>query len=103
MFGRIARPAPQGLTTMRTLFTRFLSLNKEGSNELLVLRSMPTPTRCAPLDSSHSIVMPLGAVVVETNLLRPLEKVIPIMRYHAILVGDADRQHSRKVSRVLVV
>ncbi len=59
--------------------------------------------RIAPLDSSHSIVMPLGSVVVETNLLRPLEKVIPIMRYHAILVGDAYRKHWRKVSRVLVV
>ncbi len=56
--------------------------------------------RITQLDSSHSIVMPLGSVVVETNLLRPLEKCVPIMRYHAVRVGDADRKHWRGVSCV---
>ncbi len=34
-------------------------------------------------------------VVDQTNLLRPLEKGIPIVRYHAVWVGDADRKHWR--------
>ncbi len=54
-----ARPAPQGLTTMRTLFT--CSLSREylkGSKGLVVLRVKPTPTRF-PINSFYT---PMGNV-----------------------------------------